>query len=100
MLEYLQPVLFQITSTWSYIIATLSQKRGRTTRVVEYVIVFGILYLIAIFLLHKVYHFFVISVKKQRANLLFSCDAILYQFQYQNLTNPQDINWIQEIIKT
>ncbi len=99
MSEFIQPMLFQITSTWSYIITTISQKRGRTPWVVEYVIVLVIFYLIALFLLHKVYRFFVGSVKKQKANFLFACDTVLYQFQYQNLDTPQDISWIQEILK-
>lgn len=99
MSEFIQPILFQITSTRLYIVTTISQKRGRTPRVVEYVIVLVLFYLIAIFLLHKVYRFFVNSVKKQKGNFLFACDAILYQFQYQNLNNPQNITWIQEIIK-
>jgi hypothetical protein len=50
-------------------------------------------------MLHKIYRFFVVSVNKQKANFLLSCDTILYEFQYQNLTNIQDIDWIKEIIK-
>lgn len=99
MRKYIQPIIDQITSTRSYIIYTLSAKTGRTPWIVEYIIVFWILYLVALFFLHKIYRFFVRSVQKQKANFLFVCDTILYEFQYKNISNSQDLSRIQDIIK-
>ncbi|AHB41858.1 TPA: hypothetical protein DIC40_01365 [Patescibacteria group bacterium] len=99
MREYIQPIVFQITSTRSYIVITISEKRGRTPRVVEYIFVIGVLYLIALFLLHKVYRFFVHSVLKQKANFFLACDTVLYQFQLESNENQQDISWIKELLK-
>lgn len=86
-----------ITSTRGYIVISLSEKRWVTTRVVQYIIIAVILYLIALFLLNKVYRFFVHSVRKQRANFLLACDTILYENQLNN--SAQDQTWIQEVVK-
>lgn len=99
MQEYLQIVWFQITSTRNYIVSLLSQKRWREIWVVEYVIVFWIAYLVAIYLLHKVYRFFLISTLKQKANYFLACDTILYEFQLAFPEKNDNIEWIKEIIK-
>jgi len=99
MMEYLKPIFSQIQSTWIYIIDTISQKWWRTPWIVEYVIFFGFLYLIAIFVLHKIYHFFVKSALKRKANYFFAFDAVLYQYQNQNISDYQDLSRIKDIIK-
>lgn len=99
MRDYIQPIIIQITSTRWYIVYSLSEKTGRTPWIIKYIIIFWFIYIVAAYILHKIYRFFVASVNKQKANFLLSCDTILYEFQYQNLTNIQDIDWIKEIIK-
>ncbi len=99
MQEYIQIAWFQITSTRNYIVWSLSQKRWREIWVVEYVVVFWIAYLVAIYLLHKVYRFFVTSTLKQKSNYFLACDTILYEFQLASSEKNDDIEWIKEIIK-
>ncbi len=99
MLDYIKSTIDQIASTRWYIIYTLWAKTGRTPWIVEYVIVLWILYIIAVYILHKIYRFFVSSTKKQKANYFLACDKILYEFQLTYSKNNEDINWIKEIIK-
>lgn len=99
MLDYIKSTIDQIASTRWYIIYTLWAKTGRTPWVVEYIIVFWIAYLVAIYLLHKVYRFFVASTLKQKANYFIACDTILYEFQLTSSKNNENIEWIKEIIK-
>ncbi len=53
----------------------------------------------AIYLLHKVYRFFLISTLKQKANYFLACDTILYEFQLAFPEKNDNIEWIKEIIK-
>ncbi|MDD3262262.1 MAG: hypothetical protein PHR61_00280 [Candidatus Absconditabacteria bacterium] len=99
MLDYIQPIINQITSTRGYIIYTLGAKTGRTPWIVEYVIVLGILYIIAVYILHKIYRFFVSSTKKQKADYFLACDKILYEFQLESSKNYQDLERIKDITK-
>lgn len=99
MLDYIQPIINQITSTRWYIIYTLWAKTGRTPWIVEYVIVLWILYIIAVYILHKIYRFFVSSTKKQKADYFLACDKILYEFQLESSKNYQDLERIKDITK-
>lgn len=99
MLDYIQPIINQITSTRWYMIYTLWAKTGRTPWIVEYVIVFWVLYVIAFYVLHKIYRFFVSSTQKQKANYFLACDKILYEFQLESSKSYQDLERIKDITK-
>lgn len=99
MRDYIQPVINQIVSTRWYIIYTLWAKTWRTPWIVEYIIIFWFLYLIAVYILHKIYRFFVYSTQKQKANYFLACDKILYEFQLKSSKDYQNLERIKDITK-
>lgn len=99
MQEYIQPVIDLVTSTRSYIVNLLSQKRWLDVWVIQYIIIFWILYFISIYILHKIYRFFVSSTLKQKEDYFLSCDTILYEIQLENIWNPQNLEWIKDFLE-
>lgn len=57
------------------------------------------MYFISIYILHKIYRFFVSSTLKQKENYFLSCDTILYEIQLENIENTQDLEWITDILE-
>lgn len=98
-LYYINPIIDFISSTWLYIVDSISKKWWRTPRVIQYFFLFLVIYLILLFILHKIYRFFVVSCSKQKANFYLACDHILYQFQYQNISEAKNLDWIKEVLK-
>ncbi len=99
MLEYINIVISRILSMWSYTIFSLSQKWWWEQWIVEYVLFFVIAYLFFIVILHKIYHFLVKSYRRQKTNYFFACDNLIYTYQHENISQTQDIQRIETIIK-